>query len=302
MNPSEYYILFDLKVQSNIPLNIPKTDVCVPDVIINVSGWNPPVSDEDSVEFSINGLNDITVDMYDMAKFTIQDGNSIHVIPHKKDYWNNELVTYIVGVAFATLLLQRNIFSIHGSAVCINDLAFVIVGEGGAGKSSLAREFIQSGYKLLSDDLSAISTDNQLYVIPSFPVQKMWEDTMEVFKASPDQNRKIFQNANKFYVDIQDSFESISKQLGAIIWLEETETEKVCINKISKGQALEVLLKHAYIEDMVEQLGLKGQQFILLSYILNFVDVYYLERPKDAFTVKEQVRVINENLVNYKTM
>jgi hypothetical protein len=296
MMPKEYYKLFDLCVESNIHLSITQIQPCQPDVIIEVDEWKPARVDDDSVEFEIDGLNNIIVDIHDMAKFTIKNGNYMNIVPHSEDYWENEIVTYIVGVAFATLLLQRDVFSIHGSAICANNQAFIIVGEAGAGKSSIAREFIQSGYKLLSDDLSAISTKNQLYVIPSFPTQKMWKNTMDAYESSPDPSKKIFHDVDKFYVDAQDHFEESSKQLGGIIWLEESEVEEVTLTKLEKNQALEVLLIHAFIEDMVEKLGLKTQQFILLSHVLSHVDVYHLERPNNQFTVKEQVRIIKEKL------
>ncbi len=296
MMSKEYYRLFDLCVESNIHLNIAQIQPCQPDVIIEVGEWKPACVDDDSVEFEIDGLNNIIVDIHDMAKFTIKNGNYMNIVPHNEDYWKNEIVTYIVGVAFATLLLQRNVFSIHGSAICANNHAFIIVGEAGAGKSSIAREFIQSGYKLLSDDLSAISIKNQLDVIPSFPTQKMWKNTMDAYESSPDPSKKIFHDVDKFYVDAQDHFEEASKQLGGIIWLEESEVEQVALTKLEKNQALEVLLIHAFIEDMVEKLGLKAQQFILLSHVLSHVDVYHLERPINQFTVKEQVRIIKEKL------
>lgn len=302
MSNLRYYKLFGLNVEANINLNIMECKPCKADVIIEVEAWEAACVDDDLGEFHIHGINDIGVDIHNLARFRIQDGKSMLITPHKSTYWENELVTYIVGVAFATLLLQRDIFSIHGSAVCANDLAFIILGEAGAGKSSLARQSIRSGYKLLSDDLSAISTKNQLYVIPSFPTQKMWKDTMDVYEYLPDPKKQIFPNAEKFYVDIQEDFEETSKRLGAIIWLEASDVDQVTLTRLNKTKALEVLLTHAYIEEMVERLALKAQQLNLLSYVLSHADVYHLERPREGFTSKEQLHLIEQELFFHKKM
>ena len=53
--------------------------------------------------------------------------------------------------------MQRKVLPLHGSAIAINGKAYAIIGDSGAGKSTLALAFLNRGYRLLTDDVIAVS-------------------------------------------------------------------------------------------------------------------------------------------------
>ncbi len=116
------------------------------------------------------------------AIFSVQDGNKIIVSPFKGSE-ESKIRLYILGTCMGALLLQRKILPLHGSAIAINGKAYAIVGERGAGKSTLASALINKGFKLLSDDVISVSLDheNVPFVTPSYPQQKLWQESLEAF-------------------------------------------------------------------------------------------------------------------------
>ena len=93
----------------------------------------------------------------DIATFLIQDGKTISFLP-LKGYDEDIIRIYLLGTCMGSLLMQRKVYPLHGSAVVIDGKAYAFVGESGAGKSTLALTFLNHGYQLLSDDVIAVSS------------------------------------------------------------------------------------------------------------------------------------------------
>ncbi len=73
---------------------------------------------------------------------------------------------YLVFYYFLyTALLKKNIFGIHGAVVSKDNNAHLIVGNFGAGKTTLTKEFSNVGYNINSADQTfLVANDNKLYM------------------------------------------------------------------------------------------------------------------------------------------
>lgn len=69
----------------------------------------------------------------------------------------------------ARLLLAQDRFLLHGAAVRRDEGALLVVGESGAGKSSLAYAAHLAGWHVLGDDMVAIGTNLRVQGIPRVP-------------------------------------------------------------------------------------------------------------------------------------
>lgn len=65
--------------------------------------------------------------------------------------------TLVVGFVLGYLLYLRGVLCLHGSVLERGGQAFAVLGEGGAGKSTVAAALVRRGAVLLSDDLVVIS-------------------------------------------------------------------------------------------------------------------------------------------------
>ena len=65
--------------------------------------------------------------------------------------------SWLFGSTFGALLHQRQVLPLHASAVEVDGDCVVIAGNTGSGKSTLAAAMIERGYRVLTDDIAAVS-------------------------------------------------------------------------------------------------------------------------------------------------
>lgn len=115
--------------------------------------------------------------------FRISNGNLIEA--DLNDACTHEMASlYFMGSCMGAILHERQLLPLHGSCVTNGKQSVLISGDSGAGKSTLASEFINNGWKLVTDDVSLIRDfdKEQPLVQSSYPSQKMWKDTMDRYK------------------------------------------------------------------------------------------------------------------------
>jgi hypothetical protein len=235
--------------------------------------------------------------VHDIAIFLIEDGSRITVSP-LNEYKEDVIRLYLLGSCMGAILMQRGILPLHGSAVAINGKAYAIVGESGAGKSTLASAFLQKGYQLLTDDVIGISftKENLPLVIPSYPQQKLWQESIDEFGIDNSQFRPIYQRETKFAVPIKNHFSSNPLPLAGVFELDFTESEEIELKQIEGLTRFQTLFIHTYRNLLIQNLGLTDWHFINSGKIINQISMYHLRRPKNKFTANELVSII-ENCI-----
>lgn len=231
------------------------------------------------------------------AIFLIQDGKNIIVSPFD-EFRQDRIRLYLLGSCMGAILLQRKILPIHGSAVVIDGKAYAFVGESGAGKSTLASAFIKKGYPLLTDDVIAISTNHcdNLLVIPSYPQQKLWKESLEEFGMECNHFHPLIDRAAKFAIPVTGFFSDASVPLAGIFELELSENNRIHIKKIERLGKLRTLFNHTYRNFIISPAGLLNWHFSLSTNIANNVEIYQIQRPTSKFTAYELVSLILQTI------
>ncbi|MEH7302882.1 aldolase [Neobacillus drentensis] len=229
----------------------------------------------------------------DTATFCIQNSNKIIVCPmNGADLGKIRL--YILGTCMGAILLQNRLLPLHGSAVEINGEAYAFIGESGAGKSTLAAAFLNNGYKLLSDDVIAVSlsNDNIPHVIPSFPQQKLWHESLDQFGMDKANLKPLFERETKYAVPILTKFYEKPLPLAGIFELVKTPNDEIEMHKIGKLECLLTLLNHTYRKSLIRRLGLQEWHFTYSSRVLSNIEIFKLQRPTSKFTAQNLVTLI----------
>ncbi|GAB6557960.1 aldolase [Bacillus mobilis] len=230
----------------------------------------------------------------DIAIFAIQDGNKIFVSP-MKEYEEDMIRLWILGTCMGAILMQRKVYPLHGSAVIINGKAYAFVGDSGAGKSTLASAFIQQGYQFLSDDVIAISFSrdtNSTVVIPSYPQQKLWQDSLDNLGMGTNNYRSIYGRETKYNVPVLSQYIAEPIPLEGVIELVKTESGEVGIRHIEKLERFYTLYRHTFRNFLIQGLGLMEWHFKASAAILNKVDLYELCRPAKGYSAPQLVSLI----------
>ncbi|WP_088293527.1 aldolase [Bacillus mycoides] len=237
--------------------------------------------------------NVVMIRIPDTAIFSIQGGKEIFVSP-MKEACEDKIRLYILGTCMGALLIQRGILPLHGSAINIDGKVYAFVGNSGAGKSTLAAAFLSKGYKILSDDVIAVtvSSDKTPIVIPSYPQQKLWAESLNAFGMGTASYNPLFERETKYAVPVQSHFFSEPLPLAGVIELTKTEGENVELIRIEGLERLRTLFFHTFRKFLITQLKLTEWHFTTSTSVINQVDMFHLKRPNNRFTAHELVSII----------
>lgn len=187
------------------------------------------------------------------------DGRTIEV------RWRGDLeladVTYFVEVAGITAALAlRGVPMLHASAVEVDGSAFLVVGPGGAGKSTLAAAAVARGYALLSDDVSALQAgpERGVCVHVAARLLRMHEDSARVLGWDHGVLEPLFVTpgmAAKQFVRLSATDGSLadgSRPVAAIFMLRERVPGAARIERLTATQALPLVLSGTFGEGVAD--------------------------------------------------
>ena len=291
------YQAFGLKIISDIKFpELPSIHNMLenPDIVIEINDLSEQWSEVDAQQNTFfTKENLVLFRIAETAVFSVQDGNKIIVSPFKGSE-ENKIRLYILGTCMGALLLQRKILPLHGSAIAINGKAYALVGERGAGKSTLASALKNKGFKLLSDDVIPVSLDheNVPFVTPSYPQQKLWQESLLAFGIDVDKFNPLFERETKYAVPLGDHFQTHSLELAGVIELIKSDNENVSIQQVLGLEKFEVLYTHTFRRFLISRLGLREWHFNYTARFVNKVDIHQLRRPASIFTAHELADLI----------
>ncbi|WP_138752497.1 HPr kinase/phosphorylase [Paenibacillus sinopodophylli] len=246
--------------------------------------WSSVVSDNEY--FAVEN-NQVLIRVPDTAIFLISNGDSITVSPFE-GFNEDKIRLYLLGTCMGVILLQKRILPLHGSAIAIHGKAYAILGESGAGKSTLASTLLRQGFHLLSDDLIplTLNENNVPIVSPSYPQQKMWQETIDHLGMSSARLQPLFDRETKFTVPVTAQFCSQPLPLCGIFELVKTEGDTL-IKPIQGLIRFQTLLRHTFRNFLLEHLQLRSWHFTTLSRFVSQIDMHQLQRSSSHFSAHE---------------
>jgi hypothetical protein len=214
----------------------------------------------------------LTVD--DIGRFRITGGERIAWHRQHSGVSDQDITTFLLGSAVGALLIQRGSLVLHGNAL----------GHSGAGKSTLAYALMQQGWRLLADDLVAISPEG--LVLPGIPRIKLWHDAAKAFDLDPAQLPPIRQGMHKYLLmgeAVQRATEAVPLQALYLIHQrrhDTTDPDASRITRITSQKAAALRLRNqAFRPRFVRGLGQEGLNFMALARLQSRVPLASLPLP-----------------------
>lgn len=249
-------------------------DVILPDVEMDATEFCTVIGD--TVYFHVQNI----------ARYAVRNGNHIGISPFAGA--DPDVVRlYTLGSCMGALLMQRNIVPLHGSAIVINGKAYAFVGESGAGKSTLAASLIHKGYPILSDDVIALSFPNgsaHPVVIPSFPHQKLWQESLDLLDMENKSYTPLYQRLTKFAVPVASSFHAEPVPLAGIFELVKKNVPEPELLKVNGLERLPLVFEHTYRNFLIPLMKRHSWHFEVSARLVGGVEFYRLHRPEHSKT------------------
>lgn len=296
------YTAYELNIESEIflPELLPLNDKECDKIDVTISYGRVPDNVRKAVDegktFNFE-KNKMWFFIKEVAVFYIYNGDRI-IVDVCEGYNKDHLRLFLHGSSFGMLLIQKNNVAIHGSTLIIEGKSVIFTGLSGAGKSTLSVALRNKGYKFLSDDISAIgeTSDGIFTVKPGFPQQKLCKDAMMKMGYNLDKFVKVNDDRDKYALPVGSFFSKKSVPLNAIFELSVGDVDNVQIVNATASEKLLRMMKNVFLIEVTQHSGLENSFFKKCIEIANKISYYRIIRPREGFSVEQQIELIVEKL------
>lgn len=276
------YTAYGLNFHSEIPLPelIESQVEAEADVVIKLGEINFP--DVDQLSRGAHSLDEEGTVIFNWpgyGAFLLKRGEEIivDILPEA----NLDVIRLpLLGSVLGVLLHQRGLFTLHASAVIIDDEVVAFVGMKGEGKSTTAALLHQAGYTLFVDDILAVDLEDNgdLMVHPGFPQVKLWPASFEALEKRTEELAELHPEYAKRGFRPEERFASRALPLRRIYVL--GESSDIEIQPLSAREAFMQLVTHSYAARFLQQAGAGPDHFKQCQTLADSVSVCSLKRPK----------------------
>jgi hypothetical protein len=218
--------------------------------------------------------------------FFYRDGTRFAVERRGQEVWADwpegctleDACTYLLGPIMGFVLRLRGITCLHASAVAFGDYAIALTGLPGAGKSTLAAAFARSGFRVLSDDVAALTDEGgQLLVQPGYPRVNLWPDSVRALCGSENALPRITPTWDKRYLALDRNgsrFATEALPLRAIYVLgaREAALSDPIIEEVAGSEAFMVLVANTYVNYLLDR-DMRSREFGALSRVMAAIPI-----------------------------
>jgi hypothetical protein len=211
--------------------------------------------------------------------------------------WSDVAGVMVKAVMGRVLRLQGRL-ALHASAVSVGGKALLLLGRQGAGKSTTAAGFHQLGYRVLADDVAAVSeTDHGYLVHPACPELRLRADAAAVY-SEPHLRAPLWMNPPPWIDKTRlllpdDAFESQPRPLAAIVVLQPSAGARPTLTRLTAPQALLNLTQYVYGGDILQASG-RRHEFGMLGRLAASVPYLQLQRPDNLSCIPVTVGVLTD--------
>jgi len=277
------YFAFGFHLRSELPLpevstepvggEVPTVDIRIGDV-----GEMPAARYRDGA--SQIGVDDYLLTIKDVARYRVRNGREIVVDPCSAASDRN-VRAFLLGTGIGALCHQRGLLPLHASTIEAGGRAIAFAGTSGAGKSTLAAFFHQRGYRVLGDDVCAVSFDGAGRPVawPGVPRLKLWRDAAAA----------LGHRIEALAVDI-DGFEKYQfpaatrRRTGPLPLDRLYVLDKACrppgIRRLSGSDAMAALLVNTYRGFLLAPMGYASAYLAQAALLLGQIGVHAVSRRR----------------------
>lgn len=201
------------------------------------------------IQLKEEGKEEFMLSVKEVGRYYIAEGRKIE-FERLKGVKDESIAVFLLGWCIGIILLQRDILPIHGSAVAKAGKCILFAGASGAGKSTIATKLKEKGFKLINDDICAISFDERKkpFVHLGQRYTRLRKDSTEALGIDSSTLGKAF-NDEKYYVKLEEELEEEALEVSALYYISLTEGEEDIEIIPERGiSKVEVILQNIFVD------------------------------------------------------
>ena len=213
--------------------------------------------------------NEFSLQVPGVGSFYVRDGKEMEysVVPGADPGW---VKLYLNGQVLVALLHQRKIINFHASSFIHDGRGVMILGETGAGKSSLTVSFALAGAGFLSDDLTpVIFKRSKPFIWPLYRDIKLRENTVTQLEINRKKLREAEKGTGKQYLDVNRA-DVRDHQLNTVLKIEIGNCREPEFHEPSPAEKFSLLRSEICSWEMLA--GMPETEAVYLQQLLHIVE------------------------------
>lgn len=245
--------------------------------------------------------------------FQYDNGAEFFIEPDARHIWCTwpasltvaESSVYLRGPILGLVLRLRGIVSLHASSLAVGSVAFALLGNVGAGKSTTAAALVEHGCSLLADDVSAMQMNREgIRVLPGIPRISLWSDAAAAVYGRAHVLPRLTPAGgaldwwDKRYVDVStDQFCRRAMPLAALYVLRRRMPDATTprIEEIAPKDAFIALTDETYVNYALDR-DMRAREFHLLGQLIRQVRIRQIVPPDDPGRLRDLCRAILDDV------
>jgi hypothetical protein len=237
-----------------------------------------------------------------------QDGTQFLIARAGNEVWAtwpepltlDDTATYLLGPILGVVLRLRGTVCLHASAIALGSRAIALVGPAGAGKSTTAAAFAQSGVAVLSDDIVALNDQGAtLFVEAGNPRLRLWPTSAQLLFGVPDALPRLTPNWDKLYLELgldAFAFHGMALPLGAVYILGErgADLRAPFVEPLLPQEGLMHMLGNRYVTCFVDR-PMRIREFEVLGRLMRCVPVRRVVSHEDPARLAALCQLIRDD-------
>jgi hypothetical protein len=237
----------------------------------------------------------LLLNIEDTARYLVRGGEEI-VVDCAPDAEPEAVRLFLLGSAFGALLQQRGMLTLHGSAVATPSGAAVFCGPSGQGKSTLAAAFHRRGFRILADDITAITVGSgRLQVVPAYPRIQLWADAVAGLGFDQGELRRARAKLHKYQLPVASGFSSQAVPLRAIYCLQPAGASVCKLSPIEGRRKIQALTLNTYRSQYLSPMKALPTHFRQVAAVAEQVRLVSIERADDLRRIDEVVEAVEQD-------
>lgn len=237
------------------------------------------------------------LDVEHVARFFILSGSEI-VIERAPEAADGDIRSFLLGSVIGALLHQRGVLPLHASAIATARGAVAFAGGVGCGKSTLAAAFHRRGYRVLTDDVCAVSLDatgNPL-VTPAYPQLNLWADALaQIGEAKENLHRRSAQ-IEKYGRPVTDGFATFPVPLCAVYELRVTNATQPSLARVTGCEKMWLIRDNTFRPSFLAGMAHDEQYLQTALAVAQHIRAVRVSRPSEPFLLDELVDLVENDL------